>query len=268
LQARIAARLATLLILVTVWLTACDGTTAAEKPTPSGSAATTVACIPPSNTSPAGQQLTDADKAAVAAVCDWLQMFASTQSYVSNQNNPDGTQYAATAIIAISDIAKVGGHAITAMDIADGAASANQAYIVTAFKLHDNARTGAVFPYPTHVPDINATVELRQIAVTISPSESLTSADQADGVTFRGSVGLTFISHYAFEGFTPNPFQGDRFTYLVVFRNGQTQLRDASGYSSMAGGTGTTIRYPADAFTSVEKCVSQYSDPRQCIATG
>jgi hypothetical protein len=204
---------------------------------------------------------------AVAAICDWLQMFASTQSYVSNEKNPDGTNYTATATIAISDIAKVEGHTMTAMDIADGAASSIQAYIVAAFKLHDNARRGATVPYSPHLRDINATVELRQIAATVSPSESLTAADQANGVTYRGSVALTFNSHYAFEGFTPLPYQGDRFTYLVVFQNGQAQLRDSSGYSSLAGGTGTTIRYPADVFSRVEKCVSQFSDPRQCIPT-
>jgi hypothetical protein len=141
---------------------------------------------------------------AVAAICDWLQMFASTQSYVSNEKNPDGTNYTATATIAISDIAKVEGHTMTAMDIADGAASSIQAYIVAAFKLHDNARRGATVPYSPHLRDINATVELRQIAATVSPSESLTAADQANGVTYRGSVALTFNSHYAFEGFTPS----------------------------------------------------------------
>jgi hypothetical protein len=188
----------------------------------------------------------------LAAVSRWLEMLNSTQTAESPRPSDDGLKYKATATIAMVDRSKVEGHPMTAADIVSGAATQSN-FIKATVDLRSNASGKAGY-----LPDFTGTVEIRQIAATLAPSDTLSAADQANGITYRGSVALTFISRYTpSQQSVPTQYKDDKAFFSVTAQNGQIIIHPSlTGYFSLVGEHQATppIFYPAEAFVSLENC--------------
>jgi hypothetical protein len=288
-RTRIAAWAALLLIPAAVALSACGGTNPTATASPSeGSAVGS----PQPSTSPAGQQVgSDIDKAAAVAVNQWLQMFSSSQTdTVTPCATPDltvasgcrtlGTSWQATATIAIADLAKVGGHTMNGADIVSGTASSQTNFIKATVQFRDGNpekfgdTAGGTHEPLMRIPDFTATVELRQISVTVSPSDALSGADQANGFTYKGSVKLTFVSRYAMPAnATPLPYSDDGAVLSLIIQNGQAQTAGGKAVAStvyqvsqmsFASTHTANIFYPAAVFARAEGCASAQSQGSAC----
>jgi hypothetical protein len=238
-------------------MSACGGATANGTVTQSGSPKAKIADSPEANTAPTGQQLSlPADKAAAAAVDKWLQLFNSTQSQTTTDTSdaplPEeadtGATWQQTANLSVDGITKVGGRSMTGADIVGGAASSPTNFIKATIHFHDNN------PHTRYrQADFTASIEVRQIVASVSTSAVLSAADQANGITYSGSVELTFISRCANPATgTPIPFADGRFGIGLTLQNGQAQVTLDNSYQPdppVAGpfdpiDTTGKIRYP------------------------
>jgi hypothetical protein len=165
-------------------------------------------------------------------------------------------------------------------EIVTGATSSQTSFIKATVQFHDGnpekfGDTGGGTHDPLRrIPDFNATVELRQISATISPSDTLSAADQANGFTYKGGIKLTFVSRYAMPAnASPFPYNDDGAVFSLIIQNGQAQVAGgnlvASGVYQVSqmnfGSTHTaTIYYAAGVFARVEDCASAQSQGSAC----
>ena len=144
---------------------------------------------------------------------------------------------------------------MTAADIVSGRAASQRNFLRATLQLHTNRAPGEVLPTAilTNLPDFTGVVEVRQIAAAITPSDTLSAADQANGITYRGSVELTFVSRYGpAQNSVPTQYADDTASIAVTVQN--RQITVATPVAAAQSLTGLRIFYPAHVFVSLEQC--------------